>query len=247
MFPALHGVLSQSVSSPILLANLVSFWELEEASGSRADAHGSNNLADNNTVTQAVGKVGNAAQFTAANLEHLSIADNASLSMGDIDFTIAAWVYLDTKNNFGLVSKWLTSGNQRGYLLLYSVSDGGVANRFGLLVSANGATPTARVNANNFGEPSTGAWCFVVAWHDATTNTINIQVNNGTVDSTAHTTGVFDNTASFSLGGILTTYEFNGRLDQVMVAKEVYSATVRTWLYNSGNGRSYAEVATYTG
>src|SRR5574341_2164717 len=78
--------------------NLISFWELEEASGTRLDATASDNdLTDNNTVTQATGKVGNAAQFTRANTEYLSIAHNTSIACGDIDQTRCAWVYLDSK------------------------------------------------------------------------------------------------------------------------------------------------------
>ena len=40
--------------------SLQGFWELlEEASGTRVDAHGANDLTDNNTVLQGTGKVGN--------------------------------------------------------------------------------------------------------------------------------------------------------------------------------------------
>ena len=67
-----------------LPTNLIAYWKLDEASGTRNDSKGANHLTDNNTVTQAVGKVGNAAQFTLANSEYLSIADNADLSAGDI-------------------------------------------------------------------------------------------------------------------------------------------------------------------
>lgn len=81
-----------------LLDGLVSYWKLEEANGARVDSvvASGNDLTDNNTVTQAVGVLGNAAQFTAANSESLSHADNASLGTGDIDFTVASWVYFDS-------------------------------------------------------------------------------------------------------------------------------------------------------
>ena len=53
---------------------------------------------------------GMAAQFTAANSEYLSRADNAALSMGDIDFTIETWVYMDTTPTSGnamtFLGKW---------------------------------------------------------------------------------------------------------------------------------------------
>ena len=64
-----------------LLTNLISFWEMEEASGTRVDAvvASGNDLTDNATVTQNPGKVGNAAQFTLATSEWLSHVSNASL------------------------------------------------------------------------------------------------------------------------------------------------------------------------
>ena len=37
----------------------------------------------------------------------------------------------------------------------------------------------------------------------------------------------------------------DGRLDQVGVWKRVLTADERTWLYNSGNGRSYTEIVAY--
>jgi len=92
-----------------LTDNLISFWGLEETSGTRVDAHGTNNLTDNNTVTSATGKVGTAGQFTNANSEYLSITDNASLSTGDIDFSAQAWVYFDSfGTQRGIINKGAT-------------------------------------------------------------------------------------------------------------------------------------------
>lgn len=221
-----------------MLNGLVSVWELEEASGTRLDSHGANHLTDNNTVTSNPGKVGTAAQFTAANSEYLSIADNASLSMGDIDFTVGAWVYCDAvTGNPAVLSKWAISGSPREYLLYRN----GAAFQF--YVSNDGAgvnfiaCPTVLV---------TGQWYFVVAWHDSVANTINIQLDNGTVTSTAHSTGVFDGTSALFLGREATNY-FGGRIDQAFVSKRVLTAAERTWLYGSGSGRSYAEMRAYRG
>src|SRR4051812_43478016 len=111
VFPGLAAArrqVTKAVAASPLLTNLASYWKLEEASGTRADEIGSQTLTDNNTVTQAVGKLGNAAQFTAANSESLSHADSATLSLGaDQDFTLGAWVYLDSKGaNRVIASKW---------------------------------------------------------------------------------------------------------------------------------------------
>src|SRR3990167_5194084 len=62
---------------------------------------------------------GGAGQFTAVNSEYLSIADNASVSTGDIDFFWAGWVYLDTKASIqGIASKYAT--NQQEWYLRYN-------------------------------------------------------------------------------------------------------------------------------
>src|SRR3989344_2206233 len=93
---------------------LVGWWGLDEENGTRNDLVGNNHLADNNTVTQGTGRVGSAAQFTKANGEYLSISDNADLSMGDIDFTICGWMYLDSVGagvNRIMVAKWGAGGN----------------------------------------------------------------------------------------------------------------------------------------
>ena len=63
--------------------------------GARADATGrGNNLTDLGTVSSAPGHIGSAAVFTRDYNEYLSHADNADLSQGNNDFTVAGWLYL---------------------------------------------------------------------------------------------------------------------------------------------------------
>jgi hypothetical protein len=213
-----------------LKTNLVSHWSLEEASGSRADDFGSNTLTPTGAPGNATGKIGQAAQFVAASSQYLSIADNAALSMGDIDFSVGAWVYLDSgTGNPAVLSKW-GGGGAREYLLYRN----GAAFQF--YVSNDGsaitfiACPTVLV---------TGQWYFVVAWHDSVANTINIQLDNGTVTSTAHSTGVFDGSSPFYIGREQTNY-FSGRIDQAFVTKRVFTTQERTDLYNGGSGLAYS-------
>lgn len=222
-------------------AGLVAYWSLEEASGTRADSRGDNDLADNNTVTQAAGKVGNAAAFASANTEYLSIADNADLSTGDIAFTFFGWVYLTTLANGTMAAKWASFEHE--WSLIYNHTDHAPNQRFTFSVSSNGALANERVDATDFGAPSTGTWYFIAAWHNPTANTINIQVNNGTVTSVAHSAGVRNGAGGFSLGRLRdTVYPLNGRVDEAGFCKTVLSATLRTWLYNGGSGRSFAEI-----
>lgn len=224
-----------------LLTSLISYWPCDEASGNLLDVHGSNELTETGSIGTITGKVGSARDFEEGDTEYASIADNAALSTGDIDFTIAGWVMAEAlATNNTLASKFSTTGNQREY----SVGYNSTSNRFRFTVSATGSSTVAHAVADSLGAPSNAVWYFIVAWHDATANTINIQVNNGTVDSTSHSTGVFNGTSPFAIGArINTTGEYwDGRIDEVAFWKRVLTSDERTYLYNSGNGRAYADL-----
>jgi len=222
-----------------LADSLVAFWKLDETSGTRADAFASNDLSDNNTVTTLSSPLGSAAQFTAANSEFLQQSSGSDLNMGDIDFTLCAWVLLDTKNtDMTIIGKW-NNTDKRQYLLMYNAA----TDRLQCVVSNDGTDMGATtVVANNHGDVSTATWIFVVFWHDATGNTLNIQVNNGTADSIAHTGGALANSDSFELGSITggTVNFWNGAIDAVGVWKNrALGASARDELYNSGAGMEY--------
>ncbi len=219
-----------------LLTGLIAFWKLEEASGTRVDEVGSNDLTDNATVTGAVGKVGNAAQFTNATSEFLSIADNTDLSTGNISFTIAGWVWLDNKTGQqGIVSKWLEGSANREYLIDYL---GGGTDRFRFGVSSDGAGggTTTVVQADNHGSPSTGVWVFFACWHDSVADTISIQINNGMIDSSATSAGVFDSVAPVQFGATDTAVFLDGRMDAVGFWKKVLTADEKTEFFNGDIG-----------
>lgn len=219
-----------------LFDNLISYWRLNEASGTRNDSHGLNHLTDNNTVTRVNGKQSSAAEFVAANNEYLSIASNASLQVGDIDFTVCGWVYLSNKTNFQtLFSKYLSAGDQRQWLVDYNQT----SDRFRLLVSSDGtASIIGQILADSFGSPSATTWYFICTWHDSINNTLNIQINNGSISSVSFSTGVFANgTGDFMIGGSANfSNSTNGYIDEVGFWKRILTQGERTRLYNSGFG-----------
>ena len=79
-------------------------------------------------------------------------------------------------------------------------------------------------------------WYFIVIWHDSVNDTINIQVNNGAVDTLAHTTGVFSGTAPFRIGQHSDTSYMDGRVDAVGWWKGVLTQLERTQAYNDALG-----------
>jgi hypothetical protein len=220
-----------------LTDSLVAYYSLDEASGNAIDAHDDNDLTDSNSVGATTGKVNGCRDFEAGSSQGFSIADNADLSFGDIDFTIACWLTLESENPGNVT--WCGKANGALYLYYHFGNDRLAAQVF----SAGGFSGQGDVAANNLGAVATATWYYVVFWHDATANTINLQVNNGTADSVSHTTGVFEGDAAFYIGRNEFGSYWDGLIDELGVWKRVLTADERTELYNAGNGRDYAYIA----
>lgn len=219
-----------------LLSGLMDYWPLHEASGSRGSAIGQHTLTDNGTVTQSAGRVVYAGQFTAVNSEYLSAADDAALSTGDIDYTLWAWVYFDTKAaDRSVISKWSAAG-QLEYLLWYESG----TDRLQFFVSGNGTASTS-VSDSSLGSPATATWYFLRAWHDSVGNVIGIQSDVRAPVTAAHTTGSFDSTSSVLIGASTSTPAnfWNGRICEVGFSKRLLTTQEHWWLYNDGLGRTY--------
>jgi hypothetical protein len=218
-----------------LLTGLGGYWKQDEASGARADSLAVSNLTDNNTVASTAGKIGNAARFVAANLEYLSVADNASLSVNAAtSFTIACWVRHTTlAATQTIIAKWGAS-NAGEYLLLYNSA----LSRYQLLVG-NGAANNAVV-ANNLGAPTTGVWYFIVAGYNAESSQLFFQANNGVTDRGTVSISIADTTQPFQIGARanLTAY-LDGDVDEVGFWRRVLTGAERTALFNAGLGWSY--------
>jgi len=222
-----------------LLTGLVSYWKLNEASGTRVDSVGSNNLTDNNTVTRVLGKQSGAANFTSANSEYLSIASNDSLNVGGTSFTFVYWVNLKDKaaSNYAFVSKYDQSlTNQLSYYTDFIQS----TDRFRFVISPDGTSASqVAVAANTFGSPTIGVWYFIICEYNVATDIMSISVNNGTAD-TQSVADTFSGTSPFEIGkaGNLNRYP-NAYVDEVGFWKRILTTEEKARLYNAGNGITY--------
>lgn len=215
-----------------LLNNLVAYWKLDEASGTRNDSVGSNHLTDNNTVTSVAGKLNNAAEFTAANNESLTISDNADLSTGDIDFTITRWVKLaDITASHAVDQKGMNDAYGE-HMLMYAA--GGIAN-FQWFI----ADLAANVISTDPATISSGQWYFVATWYDSTANTLNIQVNNGAIASASYSGGNTSTPGTFKIGQGIGNW-FDGDVDEEGFWKAVLTPAQRTTLYGGGTPPAFS-------
>jgi hypothetical protein len=219
-------------------ASMVAYYELNEASGNRTDIHGSITMVDNNTVTSATGIQGNAALFTAANLEYLNAGTGTALRPRDQDWCCWGWVYGTTfPATFPTIFSACSAGAV-GYSLLYNHSSA----RFEFYVNSTVANYYAQ--ASTFGAPSATTWYFIYAEYNDATNTIGISINDGTKD-TASGPGASINTGDYNVlfGAHWSAGRYwNGRIDEFGVSNRLMTADEVTFLYNSGSGRTYSEL-----
>jgi len=219
-----------------MVDSLIAWWSLDEESGTRVDLHGSNDLSQTGTVGYVTGIKGNCVDFVPT--DYLSIADNDDISTGDIDFSWISWVNPDSvAAHQYLINKYNTTSDGE-YFIDFFLS----TSRFSFLVTDGGGN-FGRIQATSFGLPSVGNWYFIVAEHDATANTISIQINNGAIDSVAYTYGANNSNEALFLG--VTSgggFPFNGQMDETALFKQTLNAGERSWLYNGGKGRSYLEL-----
>lgn len=227
-----------------LLTDLVSYWKLNEASGTREDSHGTNDLTDNGTVTSATGKLNDAASFAAANSEFLSVADNSSLAFTD-KFSVSMWVWRDSLTlNAAMMGKWtyqtqgcfaIQAGNATASDIVVFIADALTDN------GANwGRWPAAH---------TTGQWYHVVVVYDGTqtgnSNRLKVYQDGSLLAATSFTgtipASLPADTASLllgSFGGTLPRY-WNGRLDEVALWKRALTSSEVTQLWNSGTALPY--------
>lgn len=217
---------------------LIAWWDMDEASGTRLDAHTNNyDLTDNNTVGSASGKINNGAEFIGTNSEYLSYPDT-----NDFDVT--------TGESFTWVG-WFKPGDIGGQQTYITKGPGNVPASHPYFLDTDAVTATTAtmnffavdgtVVSTSSGFIQEGVWYFVVAWFDNAANTINLQINNGTVLTTSSVTAEpVSNSSPLRVGtsGSVAHF-FDGIMDAVSFWKRVLTAEERTYLYNSGNGRAY--------
>jgi hypothetical protein len=226
-----------------LLTDLESAWELNEASSTALDSHGSNDLTDVTGVGSGTGLVyGTARDLERSNADRFTRASNSSLEVGDIDFTLESWVNLESLSRGTIVTK--SDGGNGAYFLLYETG----VSRFRFQVYGGGGFGSvANADASTFGAISTATWYHVIAWHDSVNNEIGISVND-VDDVTAHSAGVYeDGSMGFTLGSDPFGNAFDGRISPVRFWKKVLTSGERTQLFNSSAGLTYAGLTPASG
>lgn len=214
-----------------IASGLVSYWPLNEVSGTRLDFRGLNDLTEvNPPVASATGKVNLGADFTPSN-ELVNTAPTG-LSFGAGTFTYAGWIKTDTlpNNRTVLILDAFPGGGQLEYIAFQNVSNG----KLQFTVSPDGTAGTNVFSPQNVG---TGVFKFFVCGYDSGAQRIFSGLDNAGVNVTTFAPPIFTGTGDFGLGpavGTLSAYD--GIMDEIAVWNRLLTAGEQTALFNGGAG-----------
>ena len=237
MIPTLRqsGARRRRARESPLKSDLVSWWSLEEASGTRADSHGGYDLTDVNTVTSATGLVGDAAYFVSANNEYLEGITDSIFSVNGGTIAISIWFNLRSLGQFHhLIAKDDAINGRREWELRVNTSD-----QLEWLVF-HGGTFTTRTWAATL---TNNTWYHAYASCGAGTSALSL--NNATAVSGAlggTPSGPYNGNPLIvgARGG--NRLPTNGLIDEVAFWRRALTAGERSQLYNSGDGVGYSNI-----
>ena len=233
------AVLSSSVPallSPEAIAALSSWWEMDEASGTRFDSHGTAHL-DNVAAVLAptiTPLYGNAVRMNLGSPRMQADTPAGLYTAGGHDFTICGWF-----------SKGNTSGDGKIFICRNSVT----AREYSLMIAGNGnlrvQMGTAGGGAENLDyvtQPGLNTWHFVTIWHEHATQTVYMQMDGGTKVTRSYTVTVTEVASlRFRMGSAMNgTNDLAGHMDEVCMFYDYLLPDVdRDALYNGGLGVTY--------
>lgn len=217
--------------------DLVAFWNLGEASGTRFDAHSTYDLTENGIIGSVTGVVGVAANHISSNTDSLYHPDDAAFDVTG-DLTVAGWINSSSlSGSCAIIGKINGGGNQRSYLLYRSL------DKLRFLVCSDG-TSGGNTIVESTASISTNTWYFVVGVFKAN-DVVELWVDGASaVTPVAAPASLHSGTArlelfSFNEGTISTLPAY---LDQVAIWSRALSASEISTLYNSGSGVAYADL-----
>jgi hypothetical protein len=231
---------------------LLSYWKMDEASGTREDIHGANDLAQFGTggVGSASGKIENAADFERGDTDYLSIS--SAVGTSDSDFSYSFWINFESLPTSGNIFQ----------LFCHCINNGSTDTFYQMDLSNTSGTYYLRTfdTRENLAQYtwtglSTGTWYHIVYVADYNTATTGqrIYVNGSSVATgTCGTTNAVGTTGSgFTIGryynflnGGTASRAFDGLIDEFGIWSNVLSSGDATTLYNSGTGIPYSSETT---
>lgn len=225
-----------SAPASTLLNGLVSYWTLDEVSGTRKDSivASGNDLTDNNTVGSAAGVNNLAASFVAANGESLTATAFLGTYIPSGSLSLSMWMKENTAGVTSVLARQAATGSTTdGFWLTYSLD---TPNAIDFYLGSGTNQDTCKSGAFTSTD-----FHHILAEYDKDAGTMTVYVDNvaGTPRTMQYTPlmsgatfylGSYNGTASLALDGLL---------DEVAIWSRVLTDPERTELYAAGAGKFY--------
>jgi hypothetical protein len=211
-----------------LLNGLVAYWKLDETSGTRFDSVDTNNLTDNGSVGYAIGKIGNAASFVAANSEYLS----TSPLLGGTAWTISLWLKIRSSpsTRYAVFGEFNAGGFTRHYCYVIATRQLQLDEFPPSGTDPSSLTPTVL---------ALDTWYHIVVVQTAPgSRKLYLNTNEEATNSEVYT-GAAPDELRFG-GRVNASGDYaNTDMDEIGIWDRALSAAEITALYNSGAGITY--------
>ncbi|WP_297095620.1 LamG domain-containing protein [uncultured Draconibacterium sp.] len=234
-------IMKPVISTPSggLLTYLRLSTELNEASGSTVyDSSDNNNDGTNvNCTVNQTGILDKCYSFPGSN-SGIEIPDNNSLDLTEA-ITVCSWVYLSDVASGGVIA---AKRSNAYYAWDFSSSRVSGYAYFG---------PNNNAYRANTGESiPIGEWCMLTGTFDR--SSVKVYINGTLKGSYTYNTAINTNSEPVYIGRRGSGFTFNdtqywgGLIDATRIFSIALDATAITWLWNSGNGRTYSELQNYS-
>ncbi len=228
-----------SVGFKSLKDGLSAWWSLDEATGTRVDAHNGLDLTAVGSPGNAAGKLGMAYEGDNS-AKYLERASETLLQCGTGDFTFAAWMWVNTlTGGDDIIAAKDDETDGREWALAatdYIDFPAGFDQSPGIYFQVNGVKVAGVAN------PGANQWNYAIGDFISSSNVARLEVNRGTPDEWSGGSAPSSGTGPFQIGArSYATSEgyLNGRVDEAAFWKSLLTSGQKTALYNGGLGIPY--------
>ncbi len=209
-----------------LLNGLVSYWTLDETSGTRYDSKGSNHLTDVNAVGYAAGKHNNAASFVTASSQKLVKAAWDWTAYYASGFSVSFW-YNFTGEQYDALSRDDSSSVRE--FVFSRTNEFGAHTPYTTFFLSHRATATSSDGGD-------GTWNHIIFTYDPVDQKVRIYLNGGTAGVSTAITET-PGSVAFDVGARSSSATYiTGLIDELVLWSRVLTADERTELWNGGVG-----------
>ena len=140
--------------------------------------------------------------FTRSSSQRFTLGNNADFQQDATkSYGVFVWVNMDTE--VASADQYVISKAISNFEWAVYFNNASGADRFGFFIGPGTGGGVQVENADNFGSPDEDTWYMIAGWYDpASSGTVNISINDESVDSEARSITIGTNTVNIEIGAV---------------------------------------------